>query len=82
MPAKGFSGFHHDPLTNSVGEYFFFVSIALLVLEVNARHRDHAHFFALCCELLCGLDAEVEFGAGTDQNEIGGSCTVLQDISA
>ena len=32
MPAKGFSGFNHDPLTNSDRKHFFFVGIALLVV--------------------------------------------------
>ena len=81
MPAEGFSGFHHHALAHGVGEHLFLVGVGLLVEQLHAGHGDHAHLLAFSGELLGGLDAEVQFGAGADQDQIGSSSAVFQHVT-
>ena len=81
MPAEGFSGFHHHALAHGVGEHLFLVGVGLLVEQLDAGHGDHAHLLAFSGELLGGLDAEVQFGAGADQDQIGSSSAVFQHVT-
>ena len=84
VPAEGLSGFHHHALAHSVGEHFLLVGIGLLVEQLDAGHRDHAHLLAFSGELFGGLDAEIKLGAGAgagaDQDQIRGASTVLEHV--
>ena len=80
MPSEGLSGFHHHALAHCVGEHLFLVGVALLVEQFDTRHGNHPHFLSVCAELLGGLHAEVELGAGTDQDQFRGAVAIFQHV--
>ena len=81
MPAEGFSRFHHHALAHSVGEHFLLVGVGLFVEQFDAWHGHHAHLLSFSSELLGGLDAEVQFGAGADQDQIGSAGAVFEHVT-
>ena len=83
MPTEGPSGFRHDSLALGVGDHLLFVSIGLLVKQLDAGLEDHAYLFVFSSEPLGGLGAEVQFGAVAvvNQDRIGNSLAVLGHVT-
>ena len=57
-------------LRTALGSTSSFVGVALLVEQLYAWHGHHANLFAGFRQLLGSLDAEVELGAGADQDQL------------
>jgi len=82
VPAEAAGGFHHQALAASGGQHAVAVGGVLLFEQLDAGHGDHTHVFAFGTQLGGGLGAELQLGAGADQDQIGGAVAVFEDVTA
>src|SRR4029077_14081879 len=70
MPADRRPGLNRDALLDFLGQNAFTIRLVLEVEQVPARHADHARLHSVALQLLLRLHAELNFGAGTNENDI------------
>ena len=81
MPAEAAGRFHHQALAAGGRQHALPVRGVLLLEQFHAGHRHHPHVLAFAAQLGGGLGAELQLGAGADQDQIRRAVAVFKDVA-